>query len=97
MRVLVVVASGGGHQDATVRVPKLVGLTQEEAYTRLAAAQLCPDKMNGVYSPGDDYVNNQDPPAGSRVHRLARVTLGVDPGGPSGVIVSLTVDPRCGL
>jgi len=54
MRVLVVVASGGGHQDATVRVPKLVGLTQEEAYTRLAAAQLCPDKMNGVYSPGDD-------------------------------------------
>ena len=89
------VASGCATHDATVRVQRLVGLSEEQAYSRLADAQLCPAEVWGIYSRGDDYIVSQDPPAGTRVRPLALIKLGVPPSGPSGVIVELAVNPNC--
>lgn len=102
--VLVVIATFSascGNHAATVRVPRLVGLTGEDAYNRLAAAQLCPKTLDATYLSFDGtyligpYVIGQNPPAGTEVRRLAQVALHFAPSGPSGTVYAPAVDPSC--
>src|SRR3954469_21313063 len=88
--VVTTVQGGTTAAAAQVAVPRLVGLKEQEALTRLAQLELRPKEVFKPTSKANGLVVSQKPQEATQVPKGSRVTLVIDKGAPNVAVPDLT-------